>query len=410
MNLGQWLGFICLVFSLYILWQIRQVILLAFMAVVLATALNSAVQRLQRSGLTRIWAVVLTVSVTILFFILFFLIVVPPFIEQFQSLITLLPSGLERSRQLLLVIRLNWPSWLPPLPDVSNLLQELQPIVGQVFGNFYAVFSNSLSAAVQTLLVMILTLMLVTNPLAYRQIFIRLYPSFYRRRIDEILLECEVALGNWFAGILLTSVFIAALSGIGLWILGINLVLAHALLAGLLNFIPNIGPTISVIFPVTVALLDVSAPWKAIAVIILYLVIQNLESYVVTPTVMARQVSLLPALTLLAQIIFATFFGLLGLLLALPLAVIAQVFIKEVLIKDILDNWQRPSEPSFAISSAGVSEMAISNPDLATDLPIDAKAKRDPMNSPISEHEQTWQNSQPERKGDDEGEDIQPMP
>lgn len=410
MNLGQWLGFICLVFSLYILWHIRQVILLAFMAVVLATALNSAVQRLQRSGLTRIWAVVLTVSITILFFILFFLIVVPPFIEQFQSLITLLPSGLERSRQLLLVIRLNWPSWLPPLPDVSNLLQELQPIVGQVFGNFYAIFSNSLSAAVQTLLVMILTLMLVTNPLAYRQIFIRLFPSFYRRRIDEILLECEVALGNWFAGIMLTSVFIAALSGTGLWILGINLVLAHALLAGLLNFIPNIGPTISLIFPVTVALLDVSAPWKAIAVIILYLVIQNIESYVVTPTVMARQVSLLPALTLLAQIIFATFFGLLGLLLALPLAVIAQVFIKEVLIKDILDNWQRPSEPTFAVSSAGVSEMAISNPDLATDLPIDANAKRDPMNSPISDREQTWQNSQPERKEDGEGEDIQQMP
>lgn len=383
MNLGQWLGFICLIFALYILWQIRQILLLAFAAVVLATAMNSAVRRLQKSGLNRGSAVLLTVSVTILFFILFFLIVVPPFIEQFQMLVALLPSGLERSRQLLLVVRLNWPSWLPALPDISNLLQDLQPIVTQVFGNFYAIFSNSLSAAVQMLLVMILTLMMLVDPLAYRQVFVRLFPSFYRRRIDEILSECEVALGNWFAGIMLTSLFIAVLSGIGLWILGIKLVLAHALLAGLLNFIPNIGPTLSVIFPVTVALLDIAAPWKAIAVVILYLVIQNIESYLVTPTVMARQVSLLPAVTLLAQIIFASFFGILGLLLALPLAVIAQVCIKEVLIKDILDDWQRDRDPILTVSPTGVSEMSVSNPHLATELPVDADPQEDPMNSSV---------------------------
>nr|WP_199314574.1 MULTISPECIES: AI-2E family transporter [unclassified Desertifilum] len=381
--MGQWLGFICLIFALYILWQIRQILLLAFAAVVLATAMNSAVRRLQKSGLNRGSAVLLTVSITILFFILFFLIVVPPFIEQFQMLVALLPSGLERSRQLLLVVRLNWPSWLPALPDISNLLQDLQPIVTQVFGNFYAIFSNSLSAAVQMLLVMILTLMMLVDPLAYRQVFVRLFPSFYRRRIDEILSECEVALGNWFAGIMLTSLFIAVLSGIGLWILGIKLVLAHALLAGLLNFIPNIGPTLSVIFPVTVALLDIAAPWKAIAVVILYLVIQNIESYLVTPTVMARQVSLLPAVTLLAQIIFASFFGILGLLLALPLAVIAQVCIKEVLIKDILDDWQRDRDPILTVSPTGVSEMSVSNPHLATELPVDADPQEDPMNSSV---------------------------
>lgn len=79
---------------------------------------------------------------------------------------------------------------------------------------------------------------------------------------------------------------------IGLWILQVPLVLAHAVLAGLLNFIPNIGPTLSVVLPMSIALLD--APWKAIAVLILYIAIQNLESYWLTPTVMAKQVALLP--------------------------------------------------------------------------------------------------------------------
>ena len=132
--------------------------------------------------------------------------------------------------------------------------------------------------------------------------------------------------------------FIAALSGLGLWLLQIKLVLVHALMAGILNFIPNIGPAASVIFPLMIAVLD--APWKIIAVLVLYFIIQNIESYWLTPIVMAKQVSLLPAVTLIAQLLFASLFGLLGLLLALPLTVVAKTWIEEALFKDLLDTWQ----------------------------------------------------------------------
>jgi predicted PurR-regulated permease PerM len=121
-------------------------------------------------------------------------------------------------------------------------------------------------------------------------------------------------------------------------------------LAGLLNFIPNIGPTISLIFPLVVAFLD--APWKAIAVFILYFFIQQVESYLLTPTIMAKKVSLLPAFTLSAQIFFASFFGFLGLVLALPLTVIAKTWIQQALIKDILDDWGKPQRPKSQKSSA----------------------------------------------------------
>lgn len=75
------------------------------------------------------------------------------------------------------------------------------------------------------------------------------------------------------------------------------------------------------------------APWKALAVLILYTVIQQIESYWLTPTVMAKQVSLLPAITLTVQIFFASFFGFLGLLIALPLTVVAKVWLEAVLIR-----------------------------------------------------------------------------
>jgi predicted PurR-regulated permease PerM len=83
------------------------------------------------------------------------------------------------------------------------------------------------------------------------------------------------------------------------------------------------------------------SPWKALAVLGLYVLVQNLESYVITPSVMHHQVKLLPGLTLAAQLLFTVLFGPLGLLLALPLAVCLQVVIREVLIRDVLDPWQR---------------------------------------------------------------------
>lgn len=129
---------------------------------------------------------------------------------------------------------------------------------------------------------------------------------------------------------------IALLSGIGLLILGIPLALANALLAGLLTFIPNVGPTLSVIPPMAIALLD--APWKALAVLVLYIIIQQIESNLLTPLVMQKQVSLLPAITLLSQLVFAVFFGFLGLFMALPLTIVLQVLLKELIIKSWLDK------------------------------------------------------------------------
>jgi predicted PurR-regulated permease PerM len=104
-----------------------------------------------------------------------------------------------------------------------------------------------------------------------------------------------------------------------------------------INFSPNIGPAASVVCPIMIALLD--DPWKIGAVLILYFIIQNIESYWLTPIVMAKQVSLLPAVTLMAQLFFASLFGVLGLLLALPLTVIVKTWVEEALFKDILDQW-----------------------------------------------------------------------
>jgi predicted PurR-regulated permease PerM len=140
-------------------------------------------------------------------------------------------------------------------------------------------------------------------------------------------------------GVLISSLAVGTLAAIGLSLLGVKLVAANAVLAGVLNVIPNVGPTLSTVFPMSVALLD--SPWKSLAVLVLYVVVQNLESYLITPSVMHHQLKLLPGLTLTAQLLFTLVFGPLGLLLALPLAVCVQVIVREVVIHDLLDPWKR---------------------------------------------------------------------
>lgn len=353
MNLGQWIGLFVLVVSLYILWQIRQVLLLVFAAVVLATALNRLARRLQRLGMQHGIAVLVSIVVLLALIVGFFWLIVPPFTVQFQELTERVPRGFERLNLWVNHLRTGLPSQLTPyLPDVQSISQQVQPLINRLLGGSVAFFSSSLGIILNILLVLVLTGMFLANPQAYRKGFVRLFPSFYRRRVDGILDQCEVSLGRWLGGALISMSVVALMSMIGLSVLGIPSPLAQGILAGVLNLIPNLGPAISVIPPMAIALLE--DPWKCLAVFILYFVIQQVESNFLTPYVMAQQVSLLPAVTLLAQVFFVTFFGFLGLFLALPLTVVGQIWVKEVLFKDVLDQWRNQREAAF--ETEGIAE------------------------------------------------------
>ena len=339
MRLGQWVGLLAFIISIYILWQIRQVALLVFASVVLATVLNRVVRLLQRYRLPRGLAIVITVVLLVAIVAGIFAIVVPRLIEQLQQLVKLLPQISARVLVWYDQVRALIPGQLlQNNRGITNLTQQLQTWLGGLLGNFFAVINNSLAAAINLLLFLVLTIMLLVNPTPYRHTFILAFPAFYRRRVNEILDECENSLVGWIRGTLLAMLVIGVVSFIGLSILGVPLPLVNALIAGLLEFIPNVGPTLSIIPPALLALLD--APWKAGAVILLYLGIQQFESLVLVPIIMKQEVDLLPVFTILAVVVFANFFGFLGLFLAIPLLIVCQIWIKEVLVKDVLNKWQ----------------------------------------------------------------------
>ena len=342
MKFGQWLGVVATAAACVLLWSLRDVLIHIFAAVVLAMALCTLVGAVrERLGCRRPLALFLTLAGLLLLLAVVAAVVVPPFVEQFRELLRQLPAAAELSLRLLRQALDQSSHMLYGREAIAWLQQSwTTPATGagaDGIGQLLGLAGNLGSGLVQLLFVIAVSLMIAVQPQAYRDVAVLLAPSFYRRRMQEILLMCGEALSSWMGGVLISSCCVAVLAGIGLSLLGVKLVVANALLAGLLNVIPNVGPTLGTIFPMSVALLD--SPWKALAVLGLYVVVQNLESYLITPSVMHHQVKLLPGLTLIAQFLFTVLFGPLGLLLALPLAVCLQVVLREVLIRDLLDPW-----------------------------------------------------------------------
>ncbi|WP_008309892.1 AI-2E family transporter [Leptolyngbya sp. PCC 6406] len=355
MKISDWIGLICLLIALAILWRFRQIVLLLFAAMVIAIALNSIVRRFVRQfRIPRGQAVALTLGLVFFSLVLFVVLVLPLFISQFEQVLELVPKGFNRLREWGTALLNDPPLWLPEqattteIPRFSDLISQFWDIGGEFFSNFFSFFSESLTTLLQLLLLVVISLMLLIDPLSYRRLTLRLFPSWYRRRADEILTKCEDALMCWLVGVSISSLFVATLSFAGLLVLRVPFPFANAMLAGIFNFIPNIGPTLSAIFPIIVALSQSFG--SAIAVIVLYVLIQNLESYWLSPMLMQQQVSLLPAATLTAQIFFATFLGPAGLILALPLAVVCKTWLEEAWIIDILEKDQPDTKAMPALS------------------------------------------------------------
>jgi predicted PurR-regulated permease PerM len=351
LKFGHWLGLVAFTASLVLLWSLREVVILALAAVVLAMALCTLVGAVrERLSCPRPLAVLISLLLLALLLAIGLTAVVPPFAEQFSQLLAKLPDaarilygllqeGLEGASAMLYGRSDGGLSWLQDDwgKAFSGRSDALLNGLGGGASRLLNLAGSLGTGVVQLLFVVAVALMIGAQPTAYRNVVILLVPSFYRRRALVVLELCGHALSSWMVGLVISSCCVSLLAAIGLSLLGVKLVAANALLAGVLNIIPNIGPTLSTVFPMAVALLD--SPWKAVAVLVLYIGIQSLESYVITPSVMHHQLRLLPGLTLLAQFVFTVLFGPLGLLLALPLAVCVQVIVREVLIRDILDGW-----------------------------------------------------------------------
>jgi predicted PurR-regulated permease PerM len=282
---------------------------------------------------------VLTVISVIVFTI--FILVLPPFIKEFNEILVDIPNGLSKIN-ILINTNLNKFNSLfygeqsenvidifslinnvVSIPDASTIAKAIQ----ESFRNLINIAGNLGSGLLKLIFVLAVSLMISIEPKQYKENILLLIPKNYRNKFRNILEKCNIALANWTFSMVISSLSVGLLSLIVLSILDVKYVVSNALIAMVLNIIPNIGPVISGIFPISIALLDNF--WKPLAVLGAYVIIQNIESYIIMPSIMKKKANLLPGLTLISQFGFTFIFGPLGLILSLPLAVVIQVLIKE---------------------------------------------------------------------------------
>ena len=332
MNGRTLLGALALIVIGLLTWELRWVLLVLFGAVVLAVALDVPITLLRRLlPLNRPAALIVVLVSLVLLGGALGQLLLPELLEQIKQLTTLLPVLALRLSSLARQV-----DWLPDLEQQLMALgtwERLQPLGGQLLG----LAGGAANTTIQILLMALLAILLALDPRSHQKMIVSLTPSFWRPQMQHLLGESRQALGGWLAGMTLSAVSVFLLTWAGLALLGMPLALLSALVCGLLTFVPTIGPTAATLLPLAVGLLV--SPAKMVQVLVLRLILQNAEAFLLTPVLLRRTVNLLPTVALTAQLCLGALLGLPGVLLALPLVVVLQVLFEEVLVKEVMDHW-----------------------------------------------------------------------
>jgi predicted PurR-regulated permease PerM len=162
---------------------------------------------------------------------------------------------------------------------------------------------------------------------------LRLVPLEKRPRVKRFLRTFEVRLRGWIVGQAIVALFVGIGGGVGLWIIGVPLYISFGIIAGVLNVVPYLGSIVGAMLPALLAL--TISPMKAVLVVLLFVALNQVEGYILQPMVMGREVKLHPAMVIVSFLIFGALLGVVGVLLAVPAAVLCAT---------LLDEWF-PDEP-----------------------------------------------------------------
>jgi predicted PurR-regulated permease PerM len=215
---------------------------------------------------------------------------------------------------------------------VNEVVSSQQDLLSQVTG----LFSRTLNAITNFVLILFIGLYLAVTPDLYVGGLVGLVPVGRRSRARQVIQAAGHTLRWWLVGRIFSMIVIGVLSVLGLWLIGVPLALVLGLLAGLLGFIPILGPILALVPPLLLALSN--SPQQALYVVLLYGGIQIVESYFLTPMVQQRAVSLPPVLTISSQLILGLLFGFMGIAMAPPLAAMGMVLVQMLYVEDTLGD------------------------------------------------------------------------
>lgn len=316
-----------------IAWYAVDVLLLGFAGVLLAVFLRSLGDWLaDRTPLSRRWALAAVVAALAALGGLGAWFMAPSLADQFDELTERIPQAIERVRE-----RVEHHRWAQALRDQAPKADEALSSSGRrVISGATGLASTTLGAFGGVFVVLVMGLYLAFEPRVYADGLVRLVPRSRRTRAREVLDALHSTLQGWLIGKVFSMAVVGVLTALGLWLLGVPLALTLGILTALLTFIPNLGPILSFVPAALIALLQ--GPQMVLYVFALFVAIQTVETYLLTPLVQRRAISLPPALLLFSQVLMGVLLGALGVLLATPLMAVVVVLIKMLYVEDALGD------------------------------------------------------------------------
>lgn len=299
------------ILALWAIYLIRDLLVILFISIIFMSALNPLVSFFVKAKLPKVLSIGVTYLIIIASGTVAFAAILQPLIEESRRLILTLP---QLSGQFFNITNIN----------ESVFQSELTNLSKNAFTITLAIFDNLL--AIVFLLVITFYMLLERDNFKARLAFLFIGKE---DRVKRLIVRIEEKLGSWLRGQLVLSIIIGLLSYIGLTVLSIPYALPLAVLAGVLEVIPVIGPIISAIPAILIAV--TISPFLGLGVGAMYVVIQQLENHLIVPQVMKRAVGLNPLVVILAIAIGSRLLGFAGALLAVPFAVVLQIIVAEIM-------------------------------------------------------------------------------
>ena len=312
---------------IWLIFLIKEIIILVLLSIILISALIRPVDWLTSKRIPR------TISAVIVYFIMIAIIslgigvIVPPLIEQTTALVSNLPTIISSVNDFLVFNQV-------PVGDISR---ELASQINQIAGNLISISTAIFSSIFNVITLFVLSFYLLVEWKNFVKLASSPFSGSQEKRVSNLIVKIEKGLGAWVRGQLTLSIAVGLLTYIGLSILAMPYALPLALVAGIFEIIPMIGPIISAIPAILVGL--TISPAVALAAMALFIIVQQLENNLIVPMVMSKVVGLQPPVVIIALLIGAKLNGIGGAFLAIPVLIIAKVIFKEFLMaEEIAEN------------------------------------------------------------------------
>jgi predicted PurR-regulated permease PerM len=300
---------------------LRDILFMIFVVFIFVASVNPTVKILQKY-MSRPIAVALFFTLLILVVTLLSYMIIPALVTQMNQLAHLLPDFLERLKPLVATLQSAKYSTV-----IDSAIQNLGSGAQNVGNNFYTTLLSVFGGIATLVSGLVLSFYLLLEEKSAREFFHQILPADRYQAVYSTVRKISIQLGAWIRGQLTVMLAVAVLNALAYAIIGIPSPLALGVWSGIGEAIPYIGPVLGVIPGVVLAISTGSVIKLILVVAINYFVIQQIQNFYITPKVMSRVIGLSPVLIILAILVGITLFGVIGAIIALPVAAIISVVV-----------------------------------------------------------------------------------